>query len=194
MKSINHVWLASLASSLFTLSGCSLVNESVRLSAEDTKMVQAGTTIQSAGFSVQVPAAGLYLVRDNPLRGDWPGGSYNVYLFTLPTSASSLQTAWQAHVAQHTSHNFVRDYRVLSQHTNVWQGSGSWFQTGYIPSGILNANCVTSRGTNYLWIVRSVGLLSDAPDARDISAADHDLQVFLNGFQFDQRPDPQLNR
>ena len=196
MNNFNYIRSVLLVTSLFTSSGCSLVSESARLSVEDMKTVQSGTTVQGEGFSVRVPEAGLYLVRDSPthgdlclhLRGDWPGGSYNVYPFTLPTPASSLQAAWQAHVAKHTRHNFVRDYRILSQHTNVWQGSVSWFQTGYIPSGFVSANCVTCRGTNFYWIVRSVGLLTDTPDARDISSTEHDLRTFLDGFQFDQRP------
>jgi len=196
MNNISYIRSVLLASSLFALSGCSLVSESVRLSIEDTKMVQSGTTVQGDGFSVRVPESGFYLVRNSPMhgdlclrmRGDWPASSYNVYPFTLPAPASSLQAAWQAHVAQHTTHHFVRDYRILSQHTNVWQGSISWFQTGYIPSAFLTAHCVTCRGTNYFWIARSSELFKDAPDARYISRVEHDLQVFLDGFQFDQRP------
>ena len=85
---------------------------------------------------------------------------------------------------------FLTDYRVLSQHTNVWQGSETWFQTGYISANFLTANCVTRHGTNYYWIVRSIGLLADSDEniARDSSNAEHDLQTFLDGFQFDQRP------
>jgi hypothetical protein len=200
MNNINYIRSFLLVSSLSILSGCSLVSESVRLSVEDTKLVQSGATVQGDGFSVRVPESGFYLVRNSPMhgdlclrmRGDWPGSSYNVYPFTLPIPASSLQTAWQAHVAQHTTHHFVRDYRIVAQHTNVWQGSVSWFQTGYIPSAFLTANCVTSRGTNYFWIARSVELFTDTPDARDISRAEHGLQVFLDGFQFDQRPNTAL--
>jgi hypothetical protein len=127
-------------------------------------------------------------------RGDWPGGSYNVYPFTLPTPASSLQAAWQAHIRQHMAKRFLTDYRVLSQHTNFWQGSDTWFQTGYIPSDFLTANCVTRHGTNYYWIVRSIGVLADADEniARYSSDAEHDLQTFLDGFQFDQRPNTAL--
>jgi len=198
MNKFNYIRPILLATSLITLTGCGLVNESVRLSIEDTKMVQSGTTVQGDGFSVRVPEAGLYLVQNRPthgdlclrMRGDWPGDSYNVYQFTLSTQPSSLQAAWQAHVAQHTRHHFVRDYRILSQHTNVWQDSVSWFQTGYIPSAFVCANCVTCRGTNYYWIVHSVGILTDTPDARDVSSTEHDLQTFLDGFQFDQRPNP----
>jgi hypothetical protein len=138
---------------------------------------------------------GLYLVRNSPMhgdlclrmRGDWPGGSYNVYPFTLSTPGYSLQEAWQIHMKQHTAPKFLRDYQVLSQHTNVWQGSEAWFQTGYIPSSFVTANCVVRRGTNYYWIVRSLGLLEGEP--QDLTntwiSADHDLQTFLNGFRFD---------
>jgi hypothetical protein len=120
------------------------------------------------------------------MRGDWPGSSYNVYPFTLPTPASSLEAAWQAHVKQHMARKFLSDYRILSQHTNVWQGSDAWFQTGYIPSDLLTANCVTRHGTNYYWIVRSIRMLSD--DQQEITntlfSAEHDLHTFLDGFQF----------
>jgi hypothetical protein len=120
-------------------------------------MVQSGATVQGEGFAILVPKAGLYLVRNSPQAGDlclrtrddWLGDSYNAYPFTLTTPASSLQAAWQAHIAQHTTHNFVRDYRILSQHTNVWQDSVAWFHTGYIPSAFVAANCVMCRGTNY---------------------------------------------
>src|SRR5665213_4359946 len=99
MKKINYICLILLASFSLTISGCSLVSESVRLSVEDTKMVQSGATIHGDGFSVRVPEDGLYLVRNSPMqgdlclrmRGDWPGSSYNVYPFTLSTPASSLQ-------------------------------------------------------------------------------------------------------
>jgi hypothetical protein len=194
MKNIIYIRSVLLVSLLILWSGCSLVSESVRLSVEDTKIVQSGTMVQGDGFSVRVPEAGLYLVRDSPMRGDlclrmrgdWPGGSYNVYPFTLPTSASSLEAAWQAHVKQHMARKFLADYRILSQHTNVWQGSDAWFQTGYIPSDLLTANCVTRHGTNYYWIVRSIGMLSDDQQeiTNTLSSAEHDLHTFLDGFQF----------
>jgi hypothetical protein len=200
MKNINYIRLILLAS-LFVLSGCSLVSEAVHLSVEDTKMVQFGDAIRGDGFVAHVPEAGLYLVRNNPqpgdlclrTRGDWIGDSYDIYPFTLPAPASSLQAAWQAHVAQHTTHNFVRDYRILSQHPNVWLGSVSWFQTGYIASDILTANCVARRGTNYYWIIYSTSLLDDTPQASNCSEAEHKLQTFLGGIQFDvQQPSTAL--
>ena len=189
----NFPLLILLASSLFTFSGCSLVSEATRQSVEDTKVVQSGSTIQGEGFSIRVPEANLYFVRDNPRSGDlslrtterdWPGGSYNIYPFTLSAPASSLQAAWQAHIAQHTTHKFLNDYRILSEHTNVWQDSVAWFHTGYIPSGFVAANCVMQHGTNYYWIVRSVGILTDKPQEDDSSRVKHELQTFLDGFQF----------
>jgi hypothetical protein len=127
------------------------------------------------------------------MRGDWPGSSYNVYPFTLSTPASSLQAAWQTHIKQHMAGKFLTDYRILSQHTNVWQGSDAWFQTGYVPSSFLTANCVTRHGTNYYWIVRSIGLLSDEEVTNSLSSAEHDLQTFLNGFQFEQQTNSSPN-
>jgi hypothetical protein len=198
MNNISYTGSAFLVAALILLSGCSLVSESARLSSEDTKMVQSGTIIQGDGFSVRVPEAGLYLVRDSPMhgdlclrmRGDWPGGSYNVYPFSLSTPGHSLQEAWQAHIREHMAPKARMDYRILFQHTNVWQGSDAWFHTGYIPANFLTANCVTRHGTNYYWIVRSIGLLADEDEniARDSSDAEHDLQTFLDGFQFDPRP------
>ncbi len=195
MKKLKFIFLVLLASLLITFSGCGLVSEAVRQSIANTKIVQAGTTIEGDGFSVRVPASGFYLVRNSPMPGDlclrstddFIGSSYNVYPFTLSAPASSLQAAWQSHMKQHMSREFLNDYRILSQHTNVWQGSVSLFQTGYIPSDFLTANCVMCRGTNYFWIVRSVGLFNDAPDARDISGVEHDLQTFLDGLQFNQQ-------
>ena len=161
-------------------------------------MVPSGTTVQGDGFSVRVPEISLYLVRDSPMhgdlclrmRGDWPGGSYDVYPFTLSTPGLALQEAWQAHVRQYMARKFLTDYRILSQHTNIWEGSDTWFQTGYIPAKYLTANCVTRHGTNYYWIVRSIGLLEGEPEelTNTWSSAEHDLQTFLGGFRFDQRP------
>ncbi|MFZ1073706.1 MAG: hypothetical protein WAO21_09765 [Verrucomicrobiia bacterium] len=70
MKNISYMRSVLLVSLLIPWAGCSLVSESVRLSVEDTKIVQSGTTVQGDGYSVRVPEAGLYLVRDSPMRGD----------------------------------------------------------------------------------------------------------------------------
>ena len=199
MKNISYIRSVLFVALLIPWSGCSLVSESIRLSIEDAKTVQWGTRIHGDGFSVQVPETDLFLTRSHgnlslSVIGDWPGADYNVYQFVLPAPASTLQAAWEIHVAQHTRNNFVRDYRVLSQHTNVWQGSVAWFQTGYIPSKILAANCVTRRGTNYYWIVRSIEIVSADPQefTNTVSSAEHDLQVFLDGFQFDQQTNTAL--
>ncbi len=162
-------------------------------------MVYSGETIHGEGFSVHVPHGDLYLVRNRPMHGDlcfrtrskYLVSSYNVYPFTLTTPASSPQAAWQAYVKKYMARRFLKDYRILSQHTNDWHGSASWFETGYIPSDFFMASCVTCRGTQYYWIVRSVSLQfndTPAPHASDVSTAEQELQSFLDGIQFHAQP------
>jgi hypothetical protein len=199
---MNKRILGLLAASTLTiellalLPGCSLVSESTRLSIEDAEMVQAGTIVQGDGYSVRVPEARFYLVRDRPMRGavclrmrgDWPGDSYNVLPLISSTSGLSLQEAWQAYIRQYWPRKLVKDYRILSEHTNVWQGSDAWFQTGYIPTYFLTANCVTRRGTNYYWIVHSIGLQEEEEATYFRTNAEQELQAFLDGISFDQIP------
>lgn len=172
------------------------MSEAIRLSVEDTKIAPCGTTIWGDGFSVRVPEVDLYLVRGRPMRGDlclrmrgdWPGGSYNVYPFTVSEPGLSPQEAWQIHARQQMARKFLTEYHISSQYTNIWHSSDAWFQTGYIASELVAANCVIRRGTNYYWIDRSIGLLSS--DSLDLtnteSQAEHDLKTFLGSFRLDQ--------
>ena len=193
MKKLSYFCSLFLAFSFLAFCGCGLISDAVREGVEQTKLVQSGTTIQGEGFSIRVPRDGYYLVRDNPIRGalclraqgNYYGGSYNVYPFTLSTPALSLEAALQAHMKKCMNRTFLRDYKILSQHTNVWQGSDSCFHNGYVPSDFFTASCVSRRGTNYFWIVRSNVLLHESPDTNDINRAEKELQTFLDGIRFD---------
>jgi len=171
------------------------VGDAIQGSIQNAKVVPAGAIIQGDGFSVRVPQADLYVVKDSPRPGflslrspesEFLPGSYNVYPFTLATSEPTLKAAWQAHISKETSRKFVQDYRVLSERTNEWRGSIAWFHIGYFPSSIVTANCVTRHGDKYYLIVRSISLLSDDPHdvSRQSSMAEQELEVFLDGIQF----------
>jgi hypothetical protein len=179
---------------LSTLSGCALLVESVQLSIEDMRSVQSGEVIHGKGYSIHVPDSNFYLVRNEPThgdlslrwRGDFPANSYNVLTFTATSPGSSLKDAWQADIAKHMREDYIRGYQIISEQTNVWQDSAAWFQTGYLKSDFITANCVVCRGTNYYWIVRSSALLYGSPGAVEISTAENELKAFLAGIRFDQ--------
>jgi hypothetical protein len=198
-KSLSIPSLLAALSMPFT--GCSIVGEGVRYSIEDTRMLRAGTVIQGDGFSARVPADDLLLIRDTPrpgflsfrtsqrmMGGD---GSYNVYPFRLRQPASSLPSAWQAHLAQEARQTAFQSYIIRSQRTGSWRGAPAWFHVGQMPGSsqtgaFVAANCLTQRGDRYYWIVRSVPILIEQPDqvSRQAARAERELQRFLSGIQF----------
>ncbi len=200
-KKMSHSILALLAVASLSFSGCSTVGEAVRYSIEDTRMLRAGTVIQGDGFSVRVPADDLLLVRNTPRPGflslrtsqrmmSWDG-SYNVYPFRLPQPAPSLQSAWQAHLAQEAQQGLFQSYIIRSQRLGSWHGAPAWFHVGQMPGSsqtgaFVAASCLTRRGDTYYWIVRSIPLLIEQPDqvSRHAIRAEKELQTFISGIQF----------
>ena len=190
------------------LSGCGIIGEAVRDSAEEHASLPVGSVVAGDGFSVRSPVAGLLVVRDQPRRGFLSlrsssrdmflhiGGTYNVYPFVLGSPAPTLRDAWSAHALSEFSASGRAAYHIKTEHTGTWRGQPAYYQTAYSEQspdggGIIASSCLIQHGTKYYWIVRSRPVRSNQPESILHHVAewtDRELLPFLNSLAFSDTP------